>query len=72
MLNQEGSHREEYPGLKTEELGLKPAALEKWHGFLFVTLEPGAPSVAFETRASGGRAGLPLWLQLGFGIVRRA
>jgi phenylpropionate dioxygenase-like ring-hydroxylating dioxygenase large terminal subunit len=39
-------HREEYPGLKTEELGLKPVALEKWHGFLFVTLEPGAPSVA--------------------------
>jgi phenylpropionate dioxygenase-like ring-hydroxylating dioxygenase large terminal subunit len=39
-------HREEYPGLTTEELGLKPVALEKWHGFLFVTLEPGAPSVA--------------------------
>ena len=39
-------HRNEYPGLKTEELGLMPVALEKWHGFLFVTLEPGAPSVA--------------------------
>jgi phenylpropionate dioxygenase-like ring-hydroxylating dioxygenase large terminal subunit len=39
-------HREEYSGLKTEELGLKLLALEKWHGFLFVTLEPGAPSVA--------------------------
>jgi phenylpropionate dioxygenase-like ring-hydroxylating dioxygenase large terminal subunit len=39
-------HRNEYPGLKTEELGLMPVALEKWHGFLFVSLEPGAPSVA--------------------------
>ena len=26
--------------------GLFPVALEKWRGFLFVTLEPGAPSVA--------------------------
>ena len=39
-------HRHEYPGLKTEELGLVPVALERWRGFLFVTLEPGAPSVA--------------------------
>ena len=39
-------HRNEYPGLKTDELGLFPIALEQWHGFLFVTLEPGAPSVA--------------------------
>ncbi|WP_205481523.1 aromatic ring-hydroxylating oxygenase subunit alpha [Sphingomonas arenae] len=39
-------HRGEYPGLKVEELGLVPVALERWHGFLFVTLEPGAPSVA--------------------------
>jgi len=39
-------HRNEYPGLKTEEFGLVPVALEKWHGFLFVTLEPGTPSVA--------------------------
>jgi phenylpropionate dioxygenase-like ring-hydroxylating dioxygenase large terminal subunit len=39
-------HRHEYPGLQTEKLGLFPVALEKWHGFLFVTLEPGAPSVA--------------------------
>jgi phenylpropionate dioxygenase-like ring-hydroxylating dioxygenase large terminal subunit len=38
-------HRNEYPGLRTEEHGLFPVALEKWHGFLFVTLEPGAPSV---------------------------
>ena len=39
-------HRGEYPGLKTEDHGLFPVALETWHGFLFVTLEPGAPSVA--------------------------
>ena len=39
-------HRNEYPGLQTEKLGLFPVALEKWHGFLFVTLEPGSPSVA--------------------------
>jgi phenylpropionate dioxygenase-like ring-hydroxylating dioxygenase large terminal subunit len=39
-------HRSEYPGLKTEDLGLVPVGLEKWHGFLFVTLEPGALSVA--------------------------
>jgi phenylpropionate dioxygenase-like ring-hydroxylating dioxygenase large terminal subunit len=39
-------HRTEYPGLQTEALGLVPVALERWHGFLFVTLEDGAPSVA--------------------------
>jgi carnitine monooxygenase subunit len=39
-------HRDEYPGLQTEKLGLRPVSLENWHGFLFVTLEPGAPSVA--------------------------
>ena len=39
-------HRHEYPGLQTEKLGLHPVAIENWHGFLFVTLEPGAPSVA--------------------------
>jgi phenylpropionate dioxygenase-like ring-hydroxylating dioxygenase large terminal subunit len=39
-------HRAEYPGLEPGELGLVPMALERWHGFLFVTLEPGAPSVA--------------------------
>ena len=39
-------HRSDYPGLRTEELGLVPVALERWHGFLFVTLEAGAPSVA--------------------------
>jgi phenylpropionate dioxygenase-like ring-hydroxylating dioxygenase large terminal subunit len=39
-------HRHEYPGLETENHGLFPVALENWRGFLFVTLEPGAPSVA--------------------------
>jgi carnitine monooxygenase subunit len=39
-------HRHEYPGLRTEDHGLFPVALEKWRGFLFVTLGPGAPSVA--------------------------
>ena len=39
-------HRNEYPGLQTETLGLFPLPLENWRGFLFVTLEPGAPSVA--------------------------
>jgi carnitine monooxygenase subunit len=39
-------HRNEYPGLRTEDYGLLPVALENWRGFLFVTLEPGSPSVA--------------------------
>ncbi len=39
-------HASEYPNLDKSKLGLKPVALERWHGFLFVTLEPGAPSVA--------------------------
>ncbi len=39
-------HRHEYPGLRTEDHGLFPVALEIWHGFLFITLEPEAPSVA--------------------------
>ena len=47
-------HRSEYPGLRPQELGLKPLALENWRGFLFVAPEPpsaslgtgGAPSVA--------------------------
>ena len=38
-------HRQEYPGLQTDKMGLIPVALERWRGFLFVTLEPGAPSV---------------------------
>nr|WP_314445325.1 aromatic ring-hydroxylating dioxygenase subunit alpha [uncultured Sphingomonas sp.] len=36
----------DYPGFDKARLGLKPLALERWRGFLFVTLEPGAPSVA--------------------------
>ena len=39
-------HRAEYPGLKSEQLGLVPVALQNWRGFLFVTLEAGLPSVA--------------------------
>ena len=39
-------HREEYPGLEAGKLRLTPVALEEWRGFLFVTLDPGAPSVA--------------------------
>ncbi len=39
-------HRGEYPGLDPDSLGLVPVALERWRGFLFVTLKPGAPSVA--------------------------
>ncbi len=38
-------HRHEYPGLQTEKMSLFPVALETWRGFLFVALEPGAPSV---------------------------
>ena len=39
-------HRQDYPGLDPALLGLKPVALEEWHGFLFVRLEDGLPSVA--------------------------
>jgi phenylpropionate dioxygenase-like ring-hydroxylating dioxygenase large terminal subunit len=39
-------HRSEYPGLRAEDHGLIPVALETWRGFLFVTLEPGTPPVA--------------------------
>jgi phenylpropionate dioxygenase-like ring-hydroxylating dioxygenase large terminal subunit len=39
-------HRSEYPGLQPDKLGLVPLPLENWRGFLFVTLEPGAPAVA--------------------------
>ena len=39
-------HRSQYPGLRPDELGLVRLPLENWRGFLFVTLEPGAPSVA--------------------------
>ena len=39
-------HRQEYPGLEVAAHGLKPVALEEWHGFLFVRLEEDLPSVA--------------------------
>jgi carnitine monooxygenase subunit len=39
-------HRHEYPGLDVEAHGLFPVALEAWRGFLFVALDPGAPTVA--------------------------
>ena len=38
--------KSQYPGLDQSKLGLVPVALEVWRGFIFVTLEPGAPSVA--------------------------
>ena len=39
-------HRAEYPGLEPDKLSLKPLPLERWRGFLVVTLEPGTPRVA--------------------------
>ena len=39
-------HRDQYPDLQPDNLGLLPVLLEEWRGFLFVSLEPGAPSVA--------------------------
>lgn len=39
-------HRAEYSELDPGKLGLLPVGLERWRGFLFVTLETGAPSVA--------------------------
>ena len=39
-------HREEYPNLQPEKLGLHSVQLGNWRGFLFVTLEGDAPSVA--------------------------
>jgi carnitine monooxygenase subunit len=39
-------HRQDYPGLDMSKLGLVPVDLEAWHGFLFVRLESGGPSVA--------------------------
>ncbi|MEQ7874565.1 aromatic ring-hydroxylating dioxygenase subunit alpha [Sphingomonas sp. ASV193] len=38
--------RGDYPGLDPAALGLKPVAIERWNGFLFVRLEDGLPSVA--------------------------
>lgn len=36
----------QYPGLDQSKLGLAPIATEVWRGFVFVTLEAGAPTVA--------------------------
>ena len=38
--------REDYPDFDQTALGLHPVELERWHGFLFVRLEGGGPSVA--------------------------
>jgi phenylpropionate dioxygenase-like ring-hydroxylating dioxygenase large terminal subunit len=38
--------REDYPALDPAALGLLSVELEAWHGFLFVRLERGGPSVA--------------------------
>jgi phenylpropionate dioxygenase-like ring-hydroxylating dioxygenase large terminal subunit len=37
--------REDYAALDPERLGLLPVELESWHGFLFVRLEGGGPSL---------------------------
>ena len=39
-------HRSEYPGLQAEHFSLFPVSLENWRGFLFITLDPGVPSVS--------------------------
>jgi phenylpropionate dioxygenase-like ring-hydroxylating dioxygenase large terminal subunit len=39
-------HKSDYPGLDPSALGLVAVELEAWHGFLFVRLERGGPSVA--------------------------
>ncbi len=39
-------HRDDYPGLEPDKLGLFPVELELWRGFVFVRLEPGEVSVA--------------------------
>lgn len=38
--------REDYPGLDPTALGLVTTEIEEWHGFLFVRLDGGGPSVA--------------------------
>jgi len=38
--------REDYRGLDPADWGLIPVELESWHGFLFVRLDSGGPSVA--------------------------
>jgi carnitine monooxygenase subunit len=39
-------HKSDYPGLEPSQLGLSRVELETWHGFLFVRLEAGGPSVS--------------------------
>jgi phenylpropionate dioxygenase-like ring-hydroxylating dioxygenase large terminal subunit len=39
-------HAAEFTALRPDEHGLKPAMIEVFHGFVFVRLEPGLPSVA--------------------------
>ncbi|HLL30819.1 MAG TPA: aromatic ring-hydroxylating dioxygenase subunit alpha, partial [Allosphingosinicella sp.] len=39
-------HKSDYPGLDPSKLALVPVELEAWHGFLFVRLESGGPSLA--------------------------
>jgi len=39
-------HREDYVDLDPSEWGLFPVELEAWHGFLFIRLERGGPSVS--------------------------
>jgi phenylpropionate dioxygenase-like ring-hydroxylating dioxygenase large terminal subunit len=38
--------RSDYPEFDNSEYGLFPVPLERWHGFLFIRLEDGLPSVA--------------------------
>ena len=45
-------HKADYPGLDPAGLGLIPVELEAWHGFLFVRLEAGGPTVAEMMAAS--------------------
>jgi phenylpropionate dioxygenase-like ring-hydroxylating dioxygenase large terminal subunit len=39
-------YKADYPGLDQDRLGLIPVELDAWHGFLFVRLESGGPTVA--------------------------
>jgi len=39
-------YREDYPGLDTDKHHLHPVEMENWHGFLFIRLKDGGPSVA--------------------------
>ncbi len=39
-------YREDYPDMDTDRHGLAPVDMEIWHGFIFVRLQGGGPSVA--------------------------